>query len=465
MTQNINKTVGGEITVNYQYDGRKERILKTVNGGKTLYLRGMNDYPLTEKTTSLNRFYVYGPTGLIAVIDNGTNYFILKDHPGSTHVVLDEDNAINSWYDYTPYGKIWDSQISEDSRYRFAGQEYDPETNLLNFRARMYDPILGIFYAGDSAGQGFSPYMYCGGNPTMYVDKDGRIWWIPIVIGAVVGGYAGGSLANHSRNPLQWDWNSHTWQGIGFGALGGAIAGSGIAAGGLYGTATNGALAHSVGAMLNGANPNDIWKYAITGFITSGFGAWAPLGELGWAGKFAQQALSTSLYSMGNNWAHNRPVFSNIGLGIGPLTFRLGKGQRLLDFNDYVFDIGLNVLGGINTLAGGTVESFDFESLTANYTGGFMGGFISLTGNRGGWSVGDAVFHRFFNSNIELIHELRHVWQSRYMTRLFGWTYGLNYIRELIMDTGKVSYGNYSSEPWYRRAYLNNYLEELGRGR
>ena len=94
-----------------------------------------------------------------------------------------------------------------------------------------------------------------------------------------------------------------------------------------------------------------------------------------------------------------------------------------------------------------------------------MGGFISLTGNRGGWSVGDAVFHRFFNSNIELIHELRHVWQSRYMTRLFGWTYGLNYIRELIMDTGKVSYGNYSSEPWYRRAYLNNYLEELGRGR
>ncbi len=62
---------------------------------------------------------------------------------------------------------MWRSTISEDAHYRFTGQEYDPETNLFNFRARIYDPFLGIFYAGDPAGQAFSPYMYCGGNPTI----------------------------------------------------------------------------------------------------------------------------------------------------------------------------------------------------------------------------------------------------------------------------------------------------------
>ena len=199
-----------------------------MNGAKTLYLRGMNDYPLTEKTTSLNRFYVYGPTGLITVIDNGTNYFILKDHLGSTHVVLDEDDSLISWYDYTPYGKIWASQISEDSRYRFTGQEYDPETNLLNFRARMYDPTLGIFYAGDPAGQGFSPYSYCGGNPTVYVDKDGRFFLIPILIGALVGGSISG-LTYSAFSGSHW-----TWSGFGNAVLGGAIAGGLSSIGGAF---------------------------------------------------------------------------------------------------------------------------------------------------------------------------------------------------------------------------------------
>ncbi len=195
-----------------------------------MYLRGTNDYPLTEKTSgNVNRFYVYGPTGLISLIDNGTTYFVLKDHLGSTRVVLNSSSAPVTWYDYTPYGNMWRSTISEDVHYRFTGQEYDAETNLFNFRARIYDPFLGIFYAGDPAGQGFSPYMYCGGNPTMYVDKDGKFpWFIPIIVA-----WLSGSAANHwELNPVKWDWhNPDTWiYTIGGGLGGWAVAGE-IAAG------------------------------------------------------------------------------------------------------------------------------------------------------------------------------------------------------------------------------------------
>jgi len=103
----------GSATANYQYDGKKERVSKTVNGTSTLYLRGTNDYPLVQKTGSASgsttRFYVYGPTGLVAVMDGGTPYFIVsewipsgKDHLGSVRAVLNSGNTAISWYSGTP---------------------------------------------------------------------------------------------------------------------------------------------------------------------------------------------------------------------------------------------------------------------------------------------------------------------------------------------------------------------------
>ena len=175
MTQTMTE---GSTQLDFEYDGRKERLLKTANGTMTLYLPGTNDYPLEQESGSATRFYVYGPTGLIAEVDGGVPYFVLKDHLGSTQVVLNNSNTPVSWYSYTPYGGLWQSATSEDVDYKFTGQEYDPETYLYNFRARIYDDALGIFYASDPAGQDFSPYTYVGGNPVMHVDPTGRLWWL-----------------------------------------------------------------------------------------------------------------------------------------------------------------------------------------------------------------------------------------------------------------------------------------------
>jgi hypothetical protein len=68
----------------------------------------------------------------------------------------------------------------------------------------------------------------------MFVDEDGE-FFVPIVIGALIGGYAVGAIANDHGNPLKWDYKSgKTWKGIGLGAVSGAFAGSGIAFGGSY---------------------------------------------------------------------------------------------------------------------------------------------------------------------------------------------------------------------------------------
>jgi RHS repeat-associated protein len=198
-----------DASTGFQYDGAKERVLKVVDDGditKTAYLRGIEDYPLMQKEDNgTERTFVYGPTGLIAVRVNSTWYYVLKDHLGSTRAVYAANGQISTSYDFDPYGQMVRVNKNVDPQYTFTGQEWDEEVSLYNFRARMYDPALGIFLAMDPAHQSHSPFGYCGGNPVMYIDKDGKFFGI---VWAILGAWFAGSAANHwELNPWKWNWD------------------------------------------------------------------------------------------------------------------------------------------------------------------------------------------------------------------------------------------------------------------
>lgn len=166
-------------SVNFEYGGAKQRVYKKNTTGatstSTLYIHGGNDYPLVEKTSGgVERTYVYGPTGLIAMRVGTTWYYILKDHLNSTRVVFNTSGTVQSTYDYDSYGSLRRSTINTDIAYRFTGQEFDSEVGIHNFRARMYDSELGMFYATDPAREGTSPYGYVSNNPVSLVDPTGR---------------------------------------------------------------------------------------------------------------------------------------------------------------------------------------------------------------------------------------------------------------------------------------------------
>lgn len=81
---------------------------------------------------------------------------------------------------YAPYGELLASQhtygSNYDERYKFTGKERDAETGYDYFGARFLSTQLGIWITPDPLLDKYiyvSPYMYCNGNPVIFVDPDG----------------------------------------------------------------------------------------------------------------------------------------------------------------------------------------------------------------------------------------------------------------------------------------------------
>jgi RHS repeat-associated protein len=221
--------------VTFAYGDKGTRVLKTDSAGPAslLYVHGTAPSPLLEirrgSAGDERRQLVYGATGLIAMRSGDTVWYISKDHLGSVRVVVDRAGSVVAAYDYSPYG-VTRSLIegSPDIRYLFTGQEFDAETGLYNFKARLYEPRLGRFYGIDPAGQQPSPYVYVANAPLRFVDRSGAdfgfSFLVAVLIGIAVGAVAGAAAyAIVNRNHFSWrDFGI----AVGVGALGGGIAGA-----------------------------------------------------------------------------------------------------------------------------------------------------------------------------------------------------------------------------------------------
>ena len=141
-----------------------EKLIQFVyHRGELLYERG------EENQTS----YYLG-AGIEASQIGQKVYYYHQDEQLSASLITDAIGNIQNYYQYDAFGWELDNAECIFNRIRYAGQQYDVQTEQYYLRARYYNPFIGRFLQEDAyLGDGLNLYMYCRNNPVMYYDPSG----------------------------------------------------------------------------------------------------------------------------------------------------------------------------------------------------------------------------------------------------------------------------------------------------
>ena len=157
--------------VTYDYDGHGRRVACTDQSGKTEYLYGNPEqfFQVTAVREPAGRLttYLYEETGfLLAMIREGTRYYVATDQVGTPRTVADMQGNLVKVLEFGSFGNpVADSDSGFTLPFGFPGGLVDPTSGLVRFGFRDYDPQVGRWTARDSllfGGRQGNLYAYVG---------------------------------------------------------------------------------------------------------------------------------------------------------------------------------------------------------------------------------------------------------------------------------------------------------------
>ena len=132
-----------------------------------------------------------------------TERYYQSNYQNSTILITDAQGGQINNIDYRPFGKQNQATTVSSPDPSFTGHQYDPLSELYYFGSRYYMSDLGVFLSPDPQMQYHNPYVFASGDPLSGVDPDGEFFFIAALItAAIIGAYIGGSVANHTFNPV-----------------------------------------------------------------------------------------------------------------------------------------------------------------------------------------------------------------------------------------------------------------------
>ncbi|HEX7125838.1 MAG TPA: RHS repeat-associated core domain-containing protein [Thermodesulfobacteriota bacterium] len=183
----------------YLIDGQNRRIGKTVDGMLVqgwLYRDQLKPVAELDGSGQVVARFVYGSNPLVPdyVVKGGATYRLLTDHLGSLRLVVDTaTGAVVQRRDYDAWGNVLLDTNPGFQPFGFAGGLEDPDTGLVRFGVRDYDPRIGRWTAKDAirfAANDTNLYRYALADPTNLRDPLG-LWTVGIGLSGIIGAGAG----------------------------------------------------------------------------------------------------------------------------------------------------------------------------------------------------------------------------------------------------------------------------------
>ncbi|OOQ57423.1 DUF6443 domain-containing protein [Mucilaginibacter pedocola] len=186
----ITKSDGSTIVYIYDAAGRKLRKIYS-SGGNTTTTEYIDGIQYDANTASPTPAFTFLQTEEGRAMKNGTAYlyeYDLNDHLGNTRATVKPDTndptqqtaVVLQENSYYPLGaniaSLQPVVPSPPNRYLYNGKELQEETELYDYSARFYDPVIGRWTTVDpltEKSRRFSPYNYGENNPIRFIDPDG----------------------------------------------------------------------------------------------------------------------------------------------------------------------------------------------------------------------------------------------------------------------------------------------------
>ena len=172
----------GSKQIHYIYDGQNRLVGKEVNGTLTegfLYDGQLEPVAELDGSGNIVEQFVYGtrPNVPDYIIKAGEMYRVISNQVGSPVLIVNASTgAIAEQISYDAWGNITADSNPGFQPFGFAGGLYDPDTGLVHFGARDYDPETGRWISRDPilfAGGETSLYGYAGNDPIEFIDPSG----------------------------------------------------------------------------------------------------------------------------------------------------------------------------------------------------------------------------------------------------------------------------------------------------
>ncbi|MDR1679839.1 MAG: hypothetical protein LBR81_08705 [Prevotellaceae bacterium] len=450
---------GKNYEITYGVDEQRRKSVYKIGGvlKQTRYYLGNYEEEIGNDGNVRKIHYLAGGGLFIQNRGNDSLLYIYTDYQGSLICLTDESGTPIENYAYDPWGKrrnpndwnLPDERTNLLVNRGYTGHEHLDAFDIINMNGRVYDPLTGSFFSPDPNVQApenwlnYNRYSYCYGNPLIYTDPDGEFIITALIIGAAIGAYSGGVIANGTYNPAKWNWSSGTtWNYMLGGATIGAVAGSfaygagaavngALHVGGFAGGAVTGAAAGATGGLINGfgmaslsgASFGDALKAgAMGGLIGAGIG--------GLVGGTIQGIID---YQNGYDfWNGSRIDEQIIGTNINETLTKGYNSSSQAEINDEILqyrveqefgvkkgDFGLNEITTKTGRGYGMTESGKYINLkTKNLVGGYVQRFAKGYSNM-------HISPHYTNANaihfrMVVGHELIHAYHYATVTGFWG---------------------------------------------